>query len=587
MDERVRDILAGTFRLRDDGTDKVTSLEDAIKQKVKPGMNLYIGESANALMCEIIRQFSESRPEFTLITGLVMDYASDFVHCGLVKKLITTSCTELYPSPAPIPMVQKAYKEKNVEIENWSLLSMVQRLMAGALGVGFMPTKSIVGTTMAEENQGSFQVIGDPFGGSRKIGVVKALNPDLALIHGWAADRHGNTILAPSILTGQGSWGATASREGVVVTVEKLVSTDFIREYSGWVRIPGYLVNSVSVVPLGAHPQARINPGIKEFEGYGPDYKFLAEHRKASRDAKALNVWIKEWVLDCKNNEDYLRKLGYERILFLKGMKDIDAWEYNLASMDEEISTNKECTLLERMIIVAAEKIKGIVLDQGYKVILGGVGASGLAAWVAYYQLKKENYDIDLLTGSGLFGLAPRPTDPQMPSVYHLPTCKMLTDVVDAYGVFVGGENNRCLSILGAGQIDKYGNINSTKLSEEVYLIGSGGSNDAANARELVVVMNQSRRRFLEKVPYITCRGKNVSTLISDKGVFEKLGGEELILTGYFPASTQEEDIEGIKEDCGWNLQVSPTIKEISVPTLEQLVILRLLDPERHFTGER
>ncbi|MDY6853974.1 MAG: CoA-transferase [Thermodesulfobacteriota bacterium] len=572
MNEYVRGILSRTFAInKDEGKDKVIPLEQAIKQKVKPNMKLHIGDSANAPICEIIRQFWRTSPDFTLITSIIMDSSAALIHCGLAKKVITGTCTELYPTPASIRAVQKAYKEKNIEIENWSLYSMVQRLMAGALGVGFMPTKSIIGSSMALENQDSFQTIRDPFRRDSTIGVVKALNPDLSLIHGWAADRYGNTVLAPPILTGEGIWGAAASKEGAVVTVEKLVSTDFIREHSGWLCIPGYLVSSVSVAPFGAHPQARINPGIKDFEAYGADYRFMADHRKASRDSETFDAWIKKWILDCKNHETYLSKLGYERILFLKGKGDKDAWEYNLASMWEEISTDLECNSAERMIIAAARKIKEIICEHSYKVMLAGIGASGLAAWVAYFQLKKENYDIDLLIGSGLFGLVPRPADPQLASISHIPTCKILTDTIDAYGVFVGGEMSTCLSILGAGQIDKYGNINSTKVSDEFYLIGSGGSNDAANAREVVVVMNQSPTRLLEKVPYITCPGKKVSTLISDMGIFEKLDGEELILTGYFPTSNYEKDIKSIKESCGWNLKLSPAFmgNETFDPNLE------------------
>ena len=136
---------------------------------------------------------------------------------------------------------------------------------------------------MAEDNRESFREIEDPFG-EGKAKVVKALNPDLSLIHGWAADRYGNTIISPSASSGQGAWGAFASKGGVVVTVEKLVSTDFIREHSTFVSIPGYMVNSVSVAPLGAHPYGLFNPGIKEFEGYAADYSFMVDFRKANTE---------------------------------------------------------------------------------------------------------------------------------------------------------------------------------------------------------------------------------------------------------------------------------------------------------------
>jgi len=85
----------------------------------------------------------------------------------------------------------------------------------------------------------------------KKIGVIKALNPDLSIIHGYAADRYGNTILCQgdSIVDEYSAW---ASKNPVVVTVEKLVSTDYIRKHSPLlVKIPGYRVSSVSVSPFG------------------------------------------------------------------------------------------------------------------------------------------------------------------------------------------------------------------------------------------------------------------------------------------------------------------------------------------------
>ncbi|MDY7033697.1 MAG: CoA-transferase [Thermodesulfobacteriota bacterium] len=586
MHTKVNEIIQNVFHLKEEGEGKVIPLKDAIRQNVKPGMELYIGDSANSVIREIIRQFQGTDPRFILIMSLIIDDASDLIHCGLSKKVITGSCTEIFPTPAPIYSVRRAYKEGRIWIENWSLFSMIQRLMAGALGVGFMPIKSIMGSSMAEENQDSFRVIKDPFGESDHVGIVKALCPDLALIHGLVADRYGNTILAPNILTGQGVWGAMASKQGVVISVEKLVSSDFIREHSSHVSIPGHVVKSVSIVPLGAHPQARINPGIKDFDGYGADYEFMDEHRKAGKDPQALDTWIKEWVMDCKTHEEYLHKLGYERILFLKGKADKETWQYNLASVEDKISVHEDFNPIERMIIAAAGKIREVILKNGYKVMLAGIGASGLAAWVSYYSLKKEDYDIHLLTGSGLFDLVPRPADPQVASISHIPTCKMVTDALDSYGILVGGEKNQCISILGAGQIDKNGNINTTKVSQDVFLIGSGGSNDAVNSREQVVVMTQSRTRLIDQVPYITCPGAKVNTLISDKGIFEKLEGNELILTGYFPNSSQEEDIQAIRENCGWDLKVSPSVEKIASPALEELVTVRLLDPERYFIGE-
>lgn len=203
------------------------------------------------------------------------------IHAGLAKKLITAVCADYYPGPSPSYIIQRAYKEGVLEIENWSLLSLVQRFMTGSLDLGFMPTKSIIGSGAADENKGTFMVIDEPFGSEKKLGAVKALNPDVSLIHGWVSDRQGNAIIAPSRFSGQGVWGAKAAKD-VVVSVKRIVSTDFLREYSSLVDIPGFMVSAVCLAPLGAHPQALLNCGIPELGPYGDDYDFLLEQKLAS-----------------------------------------------------------------------------------------------------------------------------------------------------------------------------------------------------------------------------------------------------------------------------------------------------------------
>ena len=96
----------------------------------------------------------------------------------------------------------------------------------------------------------------------------------------------------------------------------------------------------------------------------------------------------------------------------------------------------------------------------------------------------------------------------------------MLYEVIT--GVFVGGQQNRCLSILGAGQIDRFGNINSTRTSSGKFLVGSGGANDAMNASEVILCLEQSKERFAGEIPYISGRGDSVTTVVSTSGVFKK-----------------------------------------------------------------
>ena len=593
MISKFGDFRDDIFALKEyEGKNKVLGLGEAIKCYVKPNMKLHISDRANALVSELIRQFYGTKPDFTLITILVTEQLANFVHCGLAKTVITSNCSEALPTPGPSRVVQKAFKDKTIELENWTLLSLAQRLMAGAFDLPFMPTKSILGSSMAKENQDSFYETSDPFGSETRVGLVKALNPDISLVHGWAADPEGNIIVAPYLLTGEDAWGAKASNDGVIATVEHIVSSQFIREHSALVTIPGYLVNSVSPVTLGAHPLGMTtNFGISEFEPYETDFEFIVERRQASRSDEDLDAWIKNWVLDCPDQNDYLSKLGDERVLSLKKRASRDSWKDNPAL--DAISHSSEYNSREMMIIAAARRLEESVLNNGYQGILFGIGISCLAGYIAYYGLKQRGCNVELwLGGAGYYGFSPRPSNsiyPPYGDAATMLTSKMVSDVINTYGIFIGGKQGNSISVLSAAEVDKYGNINSTKTSPDSYLIGSGGSNDAVNAKEVLLIVPQSPRRLVENVYYTTCPGDNVKVLITDMGLFQKVDGE-FVLTSYLSnptVSSSQEAISQIRQNCGWELKISPQVMEIPPPSLEELVLLRTFDPQGLFTKTR
>jgi acyl CoA:acetate/3-ketoacid CoA transferase beta subunit len=91
----------------------------------------------------------------------------------------------------------------------------------------------------------------------------------------------------------------------------------------------------------------------------------------------------------------------------------------------------------------------------------------------------------------------------------------------------------------------------------------------------------QSKKRFVNELPYTTCFGKNTTAVISDKGIFEKISPDnELVLTAYFPdpdRSDQGSTVEAIIENCGWALKVHPNLREIEPPDMKELALLRVL----------
>ena len=290
-----------------------------VRRYIQPGMIVHLAAGIggpSAAICELIRQFKGKNPAFTIVQSTVTGHALNLVHCGLVKKLICAACIDISNSSRPSKIIQKALEEHAIEFENWSLCSLQQRLMAGAFGFPFIPTRSVAGSGIAADHVNLFKEIEDPFGSGAKTGIVKSLNPDISIIHGCAADVDGNIILSAPY--GDDIWGPLSSSGGVIATVERIVSSDFIKKYAAFVKIPGYMVKSISVAPFGVHPFSYTNPGIEGFEPYEKDNEFLNELHEASSKKESLDQWIESWITGCVDHQAYLDKIGEQRLSALK-----------------------------------------------------------------------------------------------------------------------------------------------------------------------------------------------------------------------------------------------------------------------------
>lgn len=563
---------------------RVMTIPEAVKRFIRPGMHLHVTHApvrSNALIYEICRQFWKKSPDF-LISAL--GFTSTMVlliYGGLTRRIITTFCGDAYPFPGPNRIYQEAYGQGKLDIENWTVLTLPQRLMAGAMGVEGMATHSLLGSSMEQENAGDFWFSHTPEG--KRIGLVRALNPDFSIVHAWAADGAGNLLLNPPYA--ENVYGLFAARQGVIATVEHLVDNDFIRRHSHFVKVPGYLVKGICPAPLGAHPSGISNQGLKEFDAYAEDESFLLDIREACKDPKRLEDWVKEWIEDCPDHETYIRKLGKERIWYLKGRSAGDSWWSELATGLGAIPEEVEAKPVEKMVVAASRLIKEKVQRRGYGTILAGIGASNLAAWKAWFDLRRNDIPADLMAEVGFFGYTPRPADPFIFNFRNIPTCTMLTDIFTVLGSMVGAESNRAIGVLGAGQVDRYGNINSTKIPElNLFLVGSGGACDVAlGAQEVMVLTLMNSFRCVDRVGYVTAPGQRVTAAVTDRGIWEK-EGETLTLTGYFGEKKDEPQVlDQIRSRCGWELKISDRVKPLDPPTWEELKDIRLFDPKGFF----
>jgi acyl CoA:acetate/3-ketoacid CoA transferase alpha subunit/acyl CoA:acetate/3-ketoacid CoA transferase beta subunit len=569
--------------------DKVMSLKEAVEEFIRPGMHLHLAHTYArpcAASQEIARRFWGQNPGFTMSTlGFTGDLVALFAG-GTIKKAIATFYGDSYPMPGPNPVYQRCFREGTVQMENWTILTFSLRLLAGALDIEWFPVTSLIGTDMETENAADYFVTETPEGSS--VGFARALRPDISFIHGWAADPAGNVVCAPPYAEGPTS--ARGAREGVIATVEKIVDADFVRRYSHFVKVPAYLVKAVCPTPFGSHPAGMSNYGLeREVTGYEVDRDFLIDLRAQCKDEEKLREWMDEWILGCADHDEYLGKLGHRRIWYLMGKSAADSWRWEILDSLPEMNDGPDYSPVEAMVCVASRVLAEKARASDCRTILAGVGASNLAAWLAYYDLMESGFDVDLIAEVGFYGYSPQPADPYIFNLRNVPQCKMLTDINDVLGSIVGAESNRCVGSLGAGQVDRFGNVNSTQIPEfKLFLVGSGGAADvAAGAREVVILINHSTFRLVEKVPYVTCPGDKITTVVTTKCVLEKRDGE-LILTGYFPVEGGDEEnaVAAIKDECGWDLQVASDLEKIEPPTLDELKSARMFDPHAFFLGK-
>jgi glutaconate CoA-transferase, subunit B len=135
------------------------------------------------------------------------------------------------------------------------------------------------------------------------------------------------------------------------------------------------------------------------------------------------------------------------------------------------------------------------------------------------------------------------------------------------------------VGFLGAAQIDRFGNLNSTVIGDyerpKVRLPGAGGAPEiATSARSVFVMLRQSPRAFVEKVDFVSSVGTRVSVVVTDLGILEPdHRTRELTLTRVHPGIA----VDDVREATGWELRVADGVGETEPPTEEELRALRAL----------
>ncbi len=162
------------------------------------------------------------------------------------------------------------------------------------------------------------------------------------------------------------------------------------------------------------------------------------------------------------------------------------------------------------------------------------------------------------------------------------------------YISYLGQSGFISLGFIGAGQIDRYGNVNDTAIGDYRNPVhrfpGSGGANDVVSfCQRTCIILNQSKRRFPERVDFNTCPGyfdgkpgqrealgirpgTGPVAVVSDLGCYEFENGEMVLKTVHAGCGVT---LEKVKAETGWPLRVARDLKDTPPPTEIELNILR------------
>ena len=231
----------------------------------------------------------------------------------------------------------------------------------------------------------------------------------------------------------------------------------------------------------------------------------------------------------------------------------------------------------EMMAVAAARRL------QDGSVCFVGIGLPSRAANLARATHAPNAV---LIYESGTIGAKPRRLPLSIGDGELAETADSVVSVPEIFAYWLQG-GRIDVGFLGAAQIDRFGNLNSTVIGDytapKVRLPGAGGAPEiAAWCRETFVMLRQTPRTFVEELDFRTTSGAGVggagvTCVVTDLGVLEPDGSGELNLVELHPDVT----VEQAREATGWELRVAESLRRGTPPTGTELEALRALKPAK------
>ena len=289
-------------------TDKLMSVSDAVARFVHDGDYLASGgfggnRIATALLHEVVRQERTNLG----FAGHTTTHDFQILAAGTrTGKQIFSRLDAAYilglEARGLSAQARRLMESGEVEVCEWTNYALACRFRAAATGVPFVPVRSMLGTDTFRES--AAKEIECPFTG-KSLTAVPALFPDVALIHVHESDLFGNCRIR-GITVADGDLSRASKH--VIVSAERIVSTDEIRSDPNATAIPAFCVDAVCHVPYGSYP------GNMAGE-YFSDEVHLKAWLDAERDVEAYRAFLDKYLYGVDCFESYLEICGGEERL--------------------------------------------------------------------------------------------------------------------------------------------------------------------------------------------------------------------------------------------------------------------------------
>jgi len=282
---------------------KLLTMREAIAEFVPDGASVALGLQMEQMIPfaaghEIIRQ---KKRGLTLI-GPISDILFDqIIAAGCVEQVIAAWVGNVMMGSAY--NFRRAVENNEIKIINMTNFTVALALQAGAMGVPFLPTRTALGSDVAKGNHFFYQVF-SPFEPKESLHAVRALNPDVAIVHVQRADREGNAHCWGNF--GVMIEGVRAAKR-VIVVAEEIVEPEVIASDPNRTVIPAFLVNAVVECRYGAHPSP-----VQGY--YKRDDAFFRQYHEQTKTKADSDAWLDHWVYSTSDRRAYMNQLGACRV---------------------------------------------------------------------------------------------------------------------------------------------------------------------------------------------------------------------------------------------------------------------------------